>query len=158
MIELRCKQISVYQGALTRGKQYLEIARDEGAQQVRIEDDRGRKRWYPMYCFDNGIEPLPMLVDYQLEDQTDTIENSFIEVTVTLSNGERRWCIVATPAALVGCGDWIPETQIRFHYRNRHMLVLEKLSEDLIGRVLRHIDTQGELEECTLPLATNDDS
>jgi hypothetical protein len=157
MTELRCIRVSVYADALTRGKSYLEIARDESKQQVRIKDDRGKVRWYPLHCFDRGIEPLPTLIDYRINGPIEASENRPIEVTLSLSNGERRWCVVATPSALSACGDWIPGTEVRFHYGNRHVLIAEKLTEDLIGRMLRYIDSQGDLEECSLPLPIVDD-
>ncbi len=158
MAELRCTRVSVFEDELTRGKRYQKLADDETKQQVKVRNDRGHVRWYPRYCFDREIEPLAVLVDHRIDDAIAANEDGPIEVTVTLSNGDRRWCIVATPSALVSCGDWIPGTEVRFHYRNRHLLIVEKLTEEIIARMLVYIDSQGDLEDCTLPLATDDDS
>lgn len=153
MSEVVCISESVYRGALTRGKHYSVLAADPDARQFRVRGDNGRARWFPAYCFDRGDRPVPVLAGFQLDDSIEPGEDLLIEVTVQLSSGERRWCVFATPAALASCGDWIEGTEISFHYHNRHIIVAGRLSEERIERVLRYIDAQGELIECTLPLA-----
>ena len=152
MNELVCVSESVYRGALTRGERYIVLGNDAEKRQVRIKCDNGRIRWFPAYCFDQGDRAVPMLTAFHLDDPISPDEDTPIEVTVELSNGERRWCIFATPSALASFGDWIDGTEIPFHFGNRHVIILRELSEDLVGRILRYIDTQGELLECTLPL------
>ena len=152
MSELVCVSESVYRGALTRGKRYVALGTDVEKRQVRIKCDNGRIRWFPAYCFGQDDRPVPILTAFHLDDPIRPDEDTPIEVTVELSNGERRWCIFATPSALANCGDRIDGTEIPFHYGNRHIIISRELSEDLVGRMLRYIDTQGELLECTLPL------
>ncbi len=158
MNELVCICESVYEQLLTRGNRYTALAMDDEKRQVRIKGDNGRIRWFPIHCFDKGDRPVTSLVKYQLDDMIAPSQDRIIEVTVHLSDGEQRWCIFATPAALASCGDYIDGTQVRFHYCNRHVIVAGELSEDLIGRMLRYIDSQGELAECTLSLADYSDN
>lgn len=157
MSEMVCVSESVYRDALTRGKQYTVLAIDDEKRQVRIKGDNGRTRWFSAYCFDQSHRSVPTLATFHLDDPISPHEDRTIEVTVELTNGERRWCFFATPPALASCGHWIEGTQVPFHYDNRHIIIARELSEDLIGRMLRYIDSQGALVECTLELEPRDD-
>lgn len=145
---------SAYAKALTRGKCYTILDEDIEKGKVRIKGDNDRARWYPSLCFSSDDCPVPVLVGYELDDPIVPGQDSCIDVTVQLSNGEKRWCSFATPAVFL-CGQWIDGTEIPFHYCNRNLIIAGELSEDLIGRMLREIDRQGELAECTLPLHGN---
>lgn len=92
---------------------------------------------------------MPTLVKITLDDPIDLHKELPIEVTVQLSNGERRWCIFATPAALTRSGDWIEGSQIPFHFGNRHVILAAELNEELIDLVLRYVDSRGHLVSCT---------
>jgi hypothetical protein len=118
---------------------------------VRLEGDNKRIRWFPIYCFDQIDCPVLTFKEYHIDDQITSDKNQAVEVSVIFSNGESRWCIFATPDALAKSGDWIEGTKIHFHYCNRHIIIAEELSEDLIGRMLTYIDSQGKLIECTIP-------
>ena len=72
-----------------------------------------------------------------------------IEVEVTFTSGEKRWCYFMTPSALASCGDCIPDTRIRFHYGALHMIVVSELNQEVIRKGLDHLDCKGELRECT---------
>ena len=152
MNKMVCVSVSVFRDALTRGKQYDVLAIDEDKRKIRITGDNGRTRWFPSYCLDQSNRSVPTLETFHLDDPITTNEDRAIEVTVQLSNGERRWCIFATPSALANCGFWIEGTQIPFHYSNRHIIIARELSEDLILRMLHEIDRQGALEDCTVQL------
>jgi hypothetical protein len=147
----------MYRDALTRGKRYAVLAADDKMRQVRIKGDNGRIRWFPAYCFDQNNWSAPTLTTFCVDDPIRAEEALPIEVTVELSDGERRWCIFATPSALENCGNWIEGTEVPFHYGNRHIVVAKELSEDLIFRMLQYIDSKGELVECTLPLESYGD-
>lgn len=153
MREITCVCESVYGDALTRGQRYEVRAKDSQKRQVRITGDNGRTRWFPTYCFDLSNGSVPILASFELDDPINPHDDLPIDVTVELSNGEQRWCIFATPSALARCGNWIEGTQVPFHYGNRHIIIARELSKELIGRMLRYIDSQGELAECTLPFA-----
>lgn len=153
MVEVVCVSESVYHSALTRGNRYRVLDIDVAKQQLRIQGDNGRTRWFPMYCFGQGDQHVPTLTGFHVDDPIEWAQASGIEVTVHFEDGERRWCILATPSALAGCGDLIDGTDVHFHYDlPRNFILVSNLSEDLIGRVLRHLESQGDLLQCTLPL------
>ncbi len=157
MSELACVSESVYRDALTRGKLYTVLATDGEKRQVRILGDNERIRWFPAYCFDQGDRTVPVLTRYWIEDPITSDYDLPIEVTVLLSNNEKRWCIFTTPSGLANCGDRVEGTEVCFHYGNRHIIIAGELSKELIGRMLHHIDRQGQLVECTFPLVHCDD-
>ena len=159
--KITCTSESVFRGALTRGANYTPLAVDETKRQVRITGDNGRARWFPFCCFDLRGGEAPTLVTFDLEDCLEVqagekpIDN--VEVSLTLSSGQRRWCVFVTPAGLAHTGHCIDGTQVLFHYCNRHLIVAEELTFELIGRMLREIDSKGELTSCTLPIESESD-
>lgn len=66
-------------------------------------------------------------------------------------------CTFITPSQLANHGEWIEGTQIPFHYENRCLIIAGQLSEDLIGRMLQAIESQGELVNCAHPLRNPED-
>jgi hypothetical protein len=94
---------------------------------------------------------MPELKNFNIADEIREHKSVGIEVEVMLEGGEKRWCYFITPSALSSCGDSLPGTEIRFHYGAAHMIVVSELSEDIIKRVLEHIDREGNLRTCTLP-------
>lgn len=146
---------SVFGQAISRGKRYPVLAADAAKRQVRIRGENGRTRWYPMGCFDmNGMD-VPVLESFQILDAIGPGQDQFIEVDVHLSNGQHRWCWFATPKALANNGDWIEGTTIPFHFGNRHVIIAGELSEELIGLMLRHIDSQNALLDCTIEVTNS---
>ncbi|MBZ0268860.1 hypothetical protein K8I85_11940 [bacterium] len=153
METLMCSSVSIYGHALTRGSRYEVVEADRLRCQVRLRGDDGRVRWFPSHCFARPDQPLPVMTEFTIDDPLPEEGTSApVEVTVRFVSGERRWCVFATPQALVRCGDWVDGTRVRFHARNRHVIVAAELSRELIGRMLRHLDAQGDLVECTLPV------
>jgi hypothetical protein len=97
------------------------------------------------------------LGSWQIEQAITPGEECPVGVKVQLSSGEQRWCLFATPSMLQRGGDRIDGTEVRFHFLNRHLIVASELSEELIGRMLRHLDSQGDLVACTSPLGDGDE-
>jgi hypothetical protein len=89
---------------------------------------------------------------YSIDDEVSDSGNGAIEVTVTLSDGTRRWCFFITPEAMAACGDWIPGTRTRIQYDAPHMIVVSDLSAAVIDQSLRLIAADDALLRCTLPL------
>jgi hypothetical protein len=95
----------------------------------------------------------PKIQKIEITDDLSRQDSGAIEVTVSFSNGDSRWCYFMTPAALQACGDWIEGTKIRFHFGSPHMIVAAgTLTEDLIIKILGHIENCGELLECTMAI------
>jgi hypothetical protein len=92
------------------------------------------------------------LRSYRIDDDLAAAGTGAIEVTLTLADEQRRWCFFITPAALATVGDFIEGTAVRFHLGELHMIVVSEVTQDVIERVLRRLETEGELLRRTLPL------
>jgi hypothetical protein len=53
---------------------------------------------------------------------------------------------------LAAAGDWVPGTQVRFHYGAPYMIVVSELNAEIVDRVLRYLDKSGDLVSCTCEL------
>lgn len=95
---------------------------------------------------------MKLLKSFHIDDDLNDAERSGIEVTVTTTDGRRRWWYFMTPAALRACGDWIPGTRVRIHAGAPHMIVVSELDSEIIARVLQHLDESDELLSCTRAL------
>src|SRR3982751_508884 len=92
------------------------------------------------------------LRSYRVDDDLAAAGSRAIEVTVTLADEQRRWCFFITPGALAIVGDFIEGTAARFHLGELHMIVVSEWTQDVIERVLRELEREGELLRRTLPL------
>ena len=92
---------------------------------------------------------MASLRQFTIDDALADAGRGAVEVTVTMDDGTSRWCYFMTPTALSEAGDWVPGTQVRFHYGAPHMIVVSELNADIVDRVLRHLDKCGELISCT---------
>ena len=90
-------------------------------------------------------------IAFSIEDDLATADSGAIEVVFQFG-GERRWCFFMTPSALAASGDWVPGTQVRFHFDSPHMIVVGEVTEDLVGRVLDHLAEEGLLAQCSRPV------
>jgi len=87
----------------------------------------------------------------EIEDPIERHKRGAIEVAITTTSGEKRWCFFFTPEGMAACGDWIEGTKVRFHYGCSHMILVSEISESIIESALRDIDKQGEIKLCTIP-------
>ncbi|AGY59749.1 hypothetical protein [Gloeobacter kilaueensis] len=152
MSEAICGRESVYGADLTRGRKYEILELDEAKGQVKVRGNRGRMRWYPLSCFDFDVPAAAVLSTVEVQSEYEADPSQYVEVIVGLSDGQRRWCIFATPAALIEMGDPLKGTTVRVLYGAPHLIVATAIDEEIIHRTLHHIDSQGELLACTLPL------
>ena len=151
-VDVLCICQSVYGSALTRGKVYSANRVDLEHRQYRVRGDNGRSAWFPWYCFASPGTELPELVRYSIDDPIEDGDDVIVEVTVELSTGERRWCRFSTPDALTDSGWVLGDTDVHFHYGNRHLIVVSRLSHDVIAAALKWLDVQDDLVDCTIPL------
>jgi hypothetical protein len=155
-----CITESVYHDALTYGRKYaiLGIKDDPHHPIIKVQGDNGRVRWFPASCFDLTGVDVPRLEAITICDDLAIAASAAIEVEISLSDGQRRWCFFATPEALMQFGDWIDGTTIRVHYGAPHLIIVDQLDETIIDQALRHIEGQGELLACTRAIeALSDD-
>jgi hypothetical protein len=155
--EVTCISQGNYIEALTRGKHYLVLDRDDAKEQIRVRGDNQRHRWFSSHLFDFENRPLLTMVSYTVDDKIENRSHAWVEVTITFNTGEHRWCSFTTPLALAEYGNFIPNTTIRFHYGLSHVIIANELSVELIGDMLKHVEAQNELMRCTLPLKPSND-
>jgi hypothetical protein len=94
-----------------------------------------------------------MLRSFEIQDDLAIQDRSAVEVVLCLDDGRRRWCYFMTPKALTNCGDWIDGTRTPIHYNAPYMIVISgRLDDGVIETALRHIDSRGKLEACSMPL------
>jgi hypothetical protein len=94
-----------------------------------------------------------MLRSFEIQDDLAMQDRGAVEVVLHLDDGRRRWCYFMTPQALTNCGHWIDGTRTLIHYNAPYMIVVSgRLDERVIEEALRHIDSQGDLEGCSMPL------
>ena len=91
------------------------------------------------------------------EDSLDSPDHS-PEVVLELSDGQYRWCIFVTPEMLSTFGG-----QRRFGderlvlFGVPHMIVVSAITPETVARSLAHIESQGEIVDCTRPCSEEDD-
>lgn len=146
-----CITESVYHDALTYGRKYviLDIKDDPHRPNIKVQGDNERVCWFPASCFDLTGADVPRLEAITICDELATASSAAIEVEISLSDGQRRWCYFVTPEALRQFGDWIDGTTLHIHYGAPHLIIVDQLDETIINQALRHIEAQGELLTCT---------
>jgi len=155
MDQVTCRDVSVFNKALTRGKIYNVLAYNEEKNQVKIEADNSRIRWFPFYCFNNSIESIAQVKRIQIDDQIESPYCDSIEVTIYLLVGEeetKRWCYFRTPAFLYRGFGFTP---IKPQIFNKHGIILPVLTVDTITEAISYLENHNLLEECTLPFETD---
>jgi len=144
-----CNFVGVYKEALTRGKEYEVIEEDVEKEQIRIIGDNNRTRWYKKNLFVPYGCCVPVLVNWQFDDTIhDPSENSLqhVEVTITLSNGQKRWGSICTKNGI-------------FNYIERNMdasvlllenwIIVNNFSHEVVNEALYHLDQQNQLISST---------
>lgn len=134
---------------MTRGKQY-EIV-DQDRDKYRIIGDHGKRVWINHSYFYLGHVFVLQMTDWKFDDEI--TEWNFVEVTISLNNGSRRWCNVTTPEKLVE------------HFMNpmmdppgfymEHLIIMKSLDTATVDQTLKHLDSQGQLEKATIPLSVS---
>lgn len=61
----------------------------------RITGIHGKKVWISKHCFDEGKVQIPIMMNWQYDDDTNAFE--LIEVTISFTDNSKRWCLVTTP-------------------------------------------------------------
>lgn len=93
------------------------------------------------------------IASINIEDPIEVHDQRAIEVTVTLVDGSRRWCFFVTPEGIPNYGDYLDsDKDVRIHFGAAHMIVISRISEEIIRKTLAHIDNVGELERSTVPI------
>jgi hypothetical protein len=105
----------------------------------------------PLSLGRSAAEVFRGVLPYTIDDAIVEPLTCSVEVTIDFG-GRKRWLFFATPELLASVGDYVLGTNVRLHLGERHMIVVSKLSVEVIDAVLRQLYSAGELESRTLPL------
>ena len=158
MEKVICIDISIYRDALTRGKEYEVLKRDNDEKQIKVKGDSDRIRWYPSYCFTKNREDLFNVKTFTIDDKIQNAYLDAIEVTLILSNGTkeiRRWCYFLTPAYVYKMFN--DPKSITF-ITGPQGIFIPVLTEETIRDSIYYLESQNQLLEHTLPLEESMDS
>lgn len=150
-----CRVVGVYSGALTRGKSYEVFEINNDKEMVRVKGDNEKHRWFPFYCFNFDGENIIDIVSWKFDDEVtkEPNETNWIEISMRMSDGSERWCILYTPERL---NNYFQQPNI---YPNglhiKHMIVVRSYEMEDVQSVLDYLNEEDELIGATLPLNRN---
>jgi hypothetical protein len=167
---ITCIAVGTHGAALTRGRQYTLLVHDPEREAVYIEGDGGRFRWFPQSLFDPTGAQVRVLRAFVLDDPISDPREDCIQVTVELSDGQRRACFFATPRWIADHLDLHTEPKLVRQGNLRlgqitllarwlqsadgspvgminlpNLIILSRLTPETVERALRHMDQQDEL-------------
>ncbi|MFD0588733.1 hypothetical protein ACFQZE_12100 [Paenibacillus sp. GCM10027627] len=121
-------------------------------EQIRIKGDNNRTRWFPTGYFDDPNSSVPIIQSWKFDDEIDDdSENSIelIEITITFSTGNKRWCWICTKAGLIDYIDRNMDGSV-FYLENR--IVVKDFNYDVVNEALHELDQQNQIIGATRPL------
>lgn len=148
-----CDFVGTYLDALTRGKNYEVLVEDNEKQQIKIVGDNNRARWFRKSHFLPPGSNVTIMLSWKFDDEIiDSSEESLehIEVTVTFSNGEKRWCSICTKNGLL---DYIERNMPGNVFLIENEIIVRNFSNEVVYDALRSLDQQNQLLNSTSPLS-----
>lgn len=135
-----CIDESVYSNHITKRKSYIIVDTKEG--QIRIKNDKQKYVWLPNLCFVDYKEPD--IVSIIIDDEIGDNNKNCIEVTITLSGGERRWATFMTI-------EWLKKlfSEHRKYVTGQKLIFVEAINKVIIEQTIIELDRQNELIEMT---------
>lgn len=147
-----CISVGVYQDNLTRGKQYALTEENGERHQVHIKGDQGRLRWFPSFCFDFENNPVSHLVSWQFDNDIESDAQTWMpEALLALSDGSRRFCLLATPQTLAHL-----VSSPGSYFSSHHLVVVCSYDFNTVDKALHHLDASGCLAETSLLIVDED--
>lgn len=146
-----CNFVGTYVDALTRSKEYEVLVEDEEKQQIKIVGDNHRTRWFRKSHFLPVGSNVTSMVSWQFDDVIeDRSEKSLehVEVTITFSNGEKRWCSLCTKDGLLY---YLERNMIGNVFLIEKEIVVKNFSNEVVDDALRSLDQQDQLISSTNP-------
>lgn len=132
-----CNNIGTYKSQLTKRKAYVIEA--VNSENVRIQNDQGKLKWYASYYFD--LQKEPEIQSISIDDPIENPESGLVEVTIEFSDGDRYWTKFTTPM-------YLNELLKGQNYLSmQKMILVTELSEERIKEVILELDEQNELRE-----------
>lgn len=147
-----CRTPGVYSEGLTRGKSYQVIDINTDEDMVRIKCDNGRLKWFPLSHFNVNGEDIIDLISWKFDDEVSNNPNeiNWIEISMKMSDGSERWCILYTPERLRNLLQQPNIYPTGIHIK--HMIVVKSYNVEDIQSVLDYLNQEDELIGATLPL------
>jgi hypothetical protein len=147
-----CRTPGVYSDGLTRGELYQVIDINNDKELVRIKCNNGRLRWFPLYQFNLNGEEIINLVSWKFDDKVsdDPNEMDWMEISMKMSNGSERWCILYTPERLTNFLQQANLYPTGLHIK--HMIVVKSYNAEDVQSILNHLNQEDELIGATLPI------
>ncbi|KAB1232153.1 hypothetical protein [Chryseobacterium viscerum] len=135
--KIYCKDIGIYSGQLTKRKSY--IIEEINTENVRIQNNEGRLRWYSKFYF--SLNNQPEIISINIDDKIENIESDTIEVTIMFSNKAKYWMTFTTPKYL----DKILDEES--YFSSKHFMIIKHLTEESIKSTVIKLDEHNELIE-----------
>lgn len=99
---LVCINEGVFSKHLIYGKLYEALKNDLEKRQVFIKGNTGKGVWIPSYCFEDPEHArIAVVAEFCIDDEITDESHGLVEVTLTMADGEIRWCKFCTPSYLV---------------------------------------------------------
>jgi hypothetical protein len=135
-----CIDESGYSNHITKRKSYTIVAIKED--QIRIKNDNQKHVWLSNLYFVD-FKP-PNIVSIVIDDEIRDSKNDCIEVTITMSDGERRWTTFMTI-------EWLKNlfNEYRNYFTGQKIIFVEEVTKDIIEQTIIELDKQNELIEMT---------
>lgn len=146
-ILVTCLSVGTHPTRLTRGQVYAVLSEDPNHGTIRIHDDKRQSRSFPQDLFMRGVAKVASVVSIEMDEPRPEAPT---EVTLTFSDGQRRFVWVATPEQLASCGDLLPGTDVRMHLDNRSVFIVSRSDEGIIRSLIAHTWSQGLLEAAAI--------
>jgi hypothetical protein len=106
-----------------------------------------RNLWISKYFFTEGNIELPLMETWKFDDDINDFD--LVEVTLSFSDGSKRWCLVTTPQRLVNHFNKEMEPP---GFNIRHLIITKTMNYDDIEKTLLYLDSNDELIEASKPL------
>ncbi|MDR6488865.1 hypothetical protein J2799_003400 [Chryseobacterium vietnamense] len=135
--KIYCKNIGAYPGSINERKSY--IIKEVNDENVRIQNNEGRLRWYSRFYFSLNNEPEITYI--HIDDKIENIESDAIEVTIEFSDKAKYWITFTTPKYL----DKILDEESYFF--SKHFLIIKHLTKESIQSTILKLDEQNKLIE-----------
>ncbi|UKB79297.1 hypothetical protein [Chryseobacterium sp. MEBOG07] len=135
--KIYCKNIGIYSGQLTKRKSYS--IEEINTENVRVQNDEGRLRWYSKFYF--SLNNQPEIISINIDDKIENIESDAIEVTIMFSNKAKYWMTFTTPTYL----DKILDEES--YFSSKHFMIIKHLTEESIKSTVIKLDEHNELIE-----------
>lgn len=144
---ITCRTVSGYSDNLSRGKSYKVLGVNEEKQMVRVICNHGRHR---LFNLDDSM--VVTLQNWKFDDEVtdDPRDTNWLEITLQMSDGSKRWCILYTPQRMYNLFN-----QPTIHPPGiyiKHMIISRSYSYEGTNSTLIYLDEEDELINAILLL------